>query len=158
MSKMITDDPSRIRKGRILFLLLGLVLIIIPSIYGEWQQYKAEEDYFNNLHLKLTGVIQYIEQPNGYNGFGIMGVRVLSSNVTQYNKQGDPPYYCLVKGDSAEIYCSIIETTLGDTVNIDTDKRQMTILRKDGTSTHYTTSYYNEKRFYKRFVKRHQRI
>lgn len=134
------------------------MLIIIPAVYGEWQQQSAEEDYFNNLHLKMTGVIHYIQRANGYNGFGIIGVRVLSSNITDHDKRTNPPYYCLVKGDSAEIYCSIIESTPGDTVKIDTDKRQIAILRKDGTSIQYTTSYNNENRFYKRFVTHHQRI
>lgn len=155
---MITDDPSRLRKGRLILFLSGLVFVIIPAIYGEWQQYKAEEDYFNNLHLKLTGVVQYIEKANGYNGFGIIGVRVLSSNTSHYDQRSTPPYYCLVKGDSAEIYCSIIESYVGDTVNIDTDKRQITILRKEGTTTRYTTSYHSEKRFYKRFLKRYRKI
>lgn len=157
-NNMITNDPSRVRKGRLIFLLAGLVFIIIPTIYGEWQQYKAEEDYFNNLHVKLTGVIHYIEKANGYNGFGIIGVHVLSSNINQYDERSNPPYYCLIKGDSAELYCTIVESNLGDTVKIDTDKRQFTLLKKDGTSIQYPTSYNDENRFYKRFLKRHQRI
>lgn len=155
---MTTGDPSRVRKGRLIFLLAGLVFIIIPATYGEWQQYKAEEDYFNNLHLKLTGVIHYIEEVNGYNDFGIIGVHVLSSNITQYDQRSNPPYYCLIKGDSAELYCAIIESTVGDTVKIDTDKRQFTLLKKNGSSIKYTTGYNNENRFYKRFLTRHQRI
>lgn len=101
-----------------MFLLLGVFFL-----------YKLKKDkndlhaYLTNLNLKMVGVlVTDVDCPNGYNGFCILDIKVLQSNIKNYDERSKNTYYYLgvIKDSVAQIYQYVHDCKKGDTVVIDT--------------------------------------
>lgn len=69
------------------------------------EQNRIDKELLENLNLQLTGVIDSVDVFNGYGGFGIIRLKIISSNMDDYDPRPDHAfYYCVIKKGTAEIY------------------------------------------------------
>lgn len=91
----------------------------------ESNQLAAELEKSN---LVFSGVVTNIKEVNGYNGYGIITLRILNSNTQVYDpRDAVKYYYCIIKNDVAEVYDHAFARMIRDTLNINTSKRIMSI-------------------------------
>lgn len=104
-------------------LIIIFVVIVISIRVTEHNQI---ETYFKSLNLEMTGVLKNDPDcPNGYNGFCVLTIDVIKSNISEYDPRNKlPAYYCIIKGRQAEVYQSMAsDYKKGDTVVISTKDR-----------------------------------
>src|SRR5205809_1148656 len=116
----MTEQNRSKNTYRTLFPFFGLLVLIPFILMKTCNKNSTEEKYFNELDLKLTGIIQHIDRPSGFNGFGVIEVKVLRSNRSHIDERGQRTnYYCLLNGDKAELYQLIYDNDMcnvGDTL------------------------------------------
>lgn len=160
MAENIPTDQGKAKpewKGRLKFLLIAFPLMVALGVYEDYRDEQYEDRYFTALDLQLTGVARYVVERNGSNGFGIVGVEVLSTN-NPYIDQRDSLkyYYCLVKNGRAELYqrsAHLIRT--GDTLTINAPHRLLSIRHADGTGPDTTGLDLYDNEFFWRFVRKY---
>lgn len=115
-----------------------------------------DNKYFNDLRLNLKGEVLSVETPRSSNGFGIIRVKVLNSNVKNYDPRDRYRYfYCLIKDSIAELYqLSAKSCNPGDTVIVNTDKREFTLNRSNGEILKWEIILYKNDFFYNRLKRR----
>jgi hypothetical protein len=140
------------------FFLLAIIWISI-GIYVERQKDGKRKKEVENLTVELTGIVQYVDVPNGYNNFGIVGVNVLSSNQSNIPvKDRAKAQYCIIKNKKAEFYqfapqlCSI-----GDTVYINTSTTTFNISKQGGKRIKKGILLNDNDRFWK-YILRHTKL
>ena len=81
--------------------------------------------YFDDLNLKLTGVIERIDEVVSSNGFDVVRVRIIHTNIDLYDpRKGRDYYYCIIRNNHAEFYQGDTRgCEPGDTLEVDTRKR-----------------------------------
>jgi len=147
-------------KKRWFHFVIGSVIVTAMFFYSIAKKASDNKTYFNDLNLKLKGEVLAVDAPTGYNGFGILKVKIVASTINDYDpREKIKNYYCIIKNGIAEIYQSgIYECEIGDIVTVDTKKREFTIYKKDGKNLiQYITLYTNEF-FYKYLQKHHQKL
>ncbi len=144
-------------KFLILFIILiigGTVMILKNKIEGD--------TYFKNLSLELTGAITCIDCPENNNGFCIIDLKIISSNITDYDLRGKSnEYYCIIKNDRAEIYqCAgaNIKYENGDTINIDTYKEKISLYKNGDTIKDNICGVYTDPGFFEYIKKYHPKF
>ena len=108
------------------FIIIG-ILLMSWFIYLETKR-DAEIDKvgLEDLDLQLLGVVDSVDNGENFNGYGIIRLKIISTNIQEYH----PPYkqefyYCIIKNGMAEIYDHTFVSKV-DTVAIDTKKKIMT--------------------------------
>ena len=141
------------------FLVLGLILVTVSFIYYITKDASDNKKYFNDLNLNLKGEVLATDVQNGFNGFGIVRVKIVESNINFYDPRGKSRnYYCIIKNGFAEIYQhGISECEIGDTITVDTKKREFKIFKKDGNNVISDIVLYTNDFFYK-YLQKHQKL
>lgn len=139
---------------------VGFIIITAWFFYDVAKTANDDKIYFNDLNLNLKGEVLAIDIPDNYNGFGIVRVKILASNINDYDPIGKiKNYYCIIKNGIAEIYqLGIHECEIGDIVIVDTKKREFTIYKKDGSTLIRDMVLYTNEFFYKYLQKHHQKL
>ena len=71
----------------------------------------------------MTGIVTDVDEVKGFNAYGIITVRILKTNITEYDPRDTMEfYYCIIRDSIAEIYDHAFRNMIGDTINIDTKK------------------------------------
>ncbi len=121
---------------RMIFPFLGMVVLCIFLLVKNFRVSSSEDLYLNQLDLHLEGVITYVETGAGFNGFGIIGAQVITSNKFFIDDRKHKKYlYCLLKSDKVELY-QILSTdacTIGDTILVNTAKKLFSV--KNGSKS-----------------------
>jgi hypothetical protein len=138
---------------------IGFTIVAVWFFYSIAKSSSDNRKYFSDLHLTLKGEVLATDVPDGYNGFGILRVKIIESNISSYDPRGERKnYYCIIKNGIAEIYqIGIRECEIGDTVTVDAGKMEFTIYKKDGTSQVRDMVLYTNEFFYK-YLQKHQKI
>jgi hypothetical protein len=146
------------RKNLKWFFLIAIVWISF-GIYRDCQNDKNRERLVENLALQLNGVVQYVDAPSGYNGFGIVGVKVLHSN-----QRGIPiknlsiAQYCAVKEEQAEFYQYSPELCdVGDSVYVNTSTQTFLITKPNSNRIERGILLNDDERFWK-YVLKHTKL
>jgi hypothetical protein len=117
---------------------------------------KKEREYLDSLGLEFRGVIQFMETPDNFNGFSVMNVSVIHSNIVKYDKREMLDcYYCVILGGSAQFYPGDIrECDIGDTIEVNTSKRLFLVHKINGEILKKEMIFYTNEQFY-RYVQKH---
>jgi len=117
---------------RTVFLCIAIILCVITIIVKGVSEHDRVESYFKSLNLELTGVLKDDPYcPNGYNGFCVLSLDVIKSNISDYDPRNKlPAYYSIIKGRQAEVYQLMAsDCKKGDTVLISMKDRTFQSLR-----------------------------
>jgi hypothetical protein len=122
-------------KFRVVFFILAISIAFFLFLRDLFESMQIEDEYFSSLNLVLKGVVQDVDRPESSNGFGILEVSILNSNLDNYDPRNTREYYyCIIKNGKAEIYqCAVSQIQVGDTVEINTRKKGFKLLRNDST-------------------------
>lgn len=148
-------------KGRLKFVLIAFPFMIALGVYEDYRDNQYENRYFTSLDLKLTGVARYVVQRNGSNGFGIIGVEVLSANKHHIDQRDSLKYYyCLLQNGKAELYQGSAHLfRQGDTLAVNTSQRLLSIRHADGAAPDTASLQLYDNDLFWRFVKkRYQKL
>lgn len=105
-------------------LVFGFIGIGIFFYISNKRDQAVNRESLEKLNLKLQGIVVNVDEVKGYSGYGIITVRVLKTNIKNYDPRGKVDYYyCVIKDSIAEIYDHAFMRMLGDTLNINTHKR-----------------------------------
>jgi hypothetical protein len=139
-------------------IIIAFVVLIFLIVYNLRKNSRDSSRYFDELALHLKGEVLSVDVPNGYNGFGILKVKVLESNINNYDlRNKSDTYYCIIKNGLAEIYqLGVVECKPGDIVIVDTQKKEFTIQKRDGGKIVKDIVLYTNEFFYKYVKKHHQ--
>lgn len=106
--------------------LIGISFLILTAWLSCKRNNEANYKALDELNLQLTGVIESFQEGGNFSGRGIIRLRVISSNIKEYDPRGKLPYFfCIIKGENAEVYdhVSAVRDSVGDTLIYDTKKR-----------------------------------
>ncbi len=119
---------------------------------------KEQREYFDSLDLKLSGTIQSIDMPYGFNDFGILKVSIISSNISWYDPRKKlDHYYCIIKNNLAEIYqFDLNNCDIGDTIEVNTLNRLFLVHKKNSILLYKRLALSNDELFFKYIRKHHQ--
>jgi hypothetical protein len=136
------------------------VIIVGYLIYRWTTNHSAEDVYFKNFHLDLQGVVTAVDIPESSNGFGIIRVRILTSNIDDYDPRGKYKfYYCLIKRGIAEFYQGGASScNVDDTVSVNTDNRVFLIVKPGRTVTQSIVLYDDNPAFFRYAESTHQKF
>jgi hypothetical protein len=114
-------------------LFFATILVIFFQIQFE-NDNKIRDAAFKNLDLKLVGVVDTVDPVyNSYYHVGIIRLRIISSNIKEYDPRGTLDYfYCIIKNSHAEIYDHATRTLKGDTLIVNTES-MITVCRRNET-------------------------
>jgi hypothetical protein len=154
---VVAENPMN-RKDLRWFFLIAISWISF-GIYKGCQSDKNREQQIENLVLELSGVVEYIDIPSGYNGFGIVGVKVLYSNQQNIPiKNPNNAQYCVVKEKQAEFYQYSPELcNIGDTVYVNTSTETFLITKPNTNPIDRGILLNDDERFWK-YVLKHTKL
>ena len=128
-----------------------LVVVILFSwfLYSQ-NKWQAEIDKvgLEDLNLQLIGVVDSVDNGDNYHGYGIIRLRIISSNLQEYDPRSKQEFYfCIIKNGKAEIYEHTFVSKV-DTVTIDTKKKIISYIENGrrgvgSISINADKSYYN---------------
>jgi hypothetical protein len=138
---------------------MRVIILVIVFVFGgiifftleNQKQNKIEEVGLEDLNLQLTGIIDTIDEGDNYHGYGIIRVKIISSNVEEYDPRSKQEFYfCIIKNGMAEIYDHTpTNYSKGDTLMYNTKEKLGSFLRngkkeQEGTiSINANNDYYN---------------
>lgn len=136
---------------------MGFLLLLLFLYIGHTYENNIQKTALKGLDLQLSGVIDSVSKFNGYNGFGIIDLRILSSNMKYYDPRNEKKnYYCIIKNFRAEIYDGHAdEMYTGDTIHIDTGKKLIS-WRKGKENFQYII-WVNTDKTFNEIIKKHTR-
>ncbi len=110
-------------------------IIIIAILLFSWFIYsenkrKREVDKvgLEDLNLQLVGVVDSVDNGDNFHGYGIIRLKIISSNIQEYDPRSKQEFYfCIIKNGMAEIYEHTFVSKV-DTVTIDTKKKTMSYI------------------------------
>ena len=117
-------------------LLLGIAMWVFISYISTKGKNEVHTAAFAGLKLHLVGTIYDVDPVDHgyYHGFGIIRVRILSSNIQSYDVSQNKYFYCTIKDGKAEIYDHASRDMIGDTLTIDTERQSIKWVGKDGVT------------------------
>lgn len=134
-------------------LFLAGFLLVITLISCESREARK---YFDDLNLKLTGKILYINHPPSANNFAVVGVSIIHTNIDLYDpRKGRDYYYCVIMNNQAEFYQGDTrECEIGDTIDVDTERRSFSVRKGNAPPQEKGMILYTNEQFYK-YVRKH---
>lgn len=137
-----------------------LVFIPFAILFFYWairfenkKQSEIDKIGLEDLNLQLTGLVDTVIEGSNYHGFGIIRLKIISSNITEYDPRSKKAYYyCVIKNGIAEIYDHTFISKV-DTVFIDTKNRTM-IYTEDGKKVINSSITINANDDYYQFIRR----
>lgn len=139
--------------------ILAFIFILIVGVYSTVSQNNKDKKYFNDLNLKLTGIVESVDLSYIPNGFGVVKVGIIESNIDFYDPRNDLDYYyCIVKNKKAEFYQhGLYNCAIGDTIEVDTRKRSF-LIRNGQKIDREDISLLKYNKFYEYVQKKHQKF
>jgi hypothetical protein len=110
--------PNTMKNKR---LVIAVTFLIGVSVWHQCRESILQKKLVSDLHLSLTGVILSKNMPKQCKGLGIIRLRVIDSNIKQYNQRGNEPYYAFIQDDKALIFTGCSVAKIGDTIIVNTD-------------------------------------
>ena len=111
---------------RILSVLFALIIISVFIYIINSRDEEINKVGLEDLNLKFSGIVTEVEESNSYNGYGIIRMKILSSNIAVYDPRDTLKfYYCVIKNNIAEVYGHAYSRMIGDTLNVDTHEKIM---------------------------------
>jgi hypothetical protein len=108
-----------------------------------------------DLNLQLIGVIESVDKGNNYHGYGIIRLKIISSNIQEYDPRGKQEFYfCIIKNGVAEIYDHTSVIFKKDTLVYDTKAKMGGYLRNGKKEDYGSISIYGNKDYYE-YIKQH---
>ena len=142
-------------KFRKLAPLIGVPVMLMIGLWVVIHKNKNEKQYLRELNLKLSGVITYIGRENGFSGFGVIGLNILSSNIDLLEPKKHQPLYSIIRNGKAELYqTGAYSCTVGDTVWVDTHKQLFVIAKSNANKDSISIALTKDDRFWK-YVRKH---
>lgn len=92
------------------------------------------------------------------NGTGILGIKVIRSNIAEYDKSDSSHYFCTIKGRNAELYTSTHDVGIGDLIELNSDTEEMIFFKPDGKTDVVEMKLYSSDRFYENFVRKNSKL
>src|SRR5579862_3038779 len=138
-----------------------IALLVTFSIISFVRTYFREHRYFRHLNLELTGVIISMDCGGNYNGFCVLNVRVITSNIREYDPRGKlKNYFCVIKDTVAEIYqcADTFFIKLGDSIYVDSNKEQITYKNGSKRIINSLSGPSDDERFYEHLKEEHQKF
>jgi len=141
-------------------LLLGLGAAILFFILNNKHERKIEKHALENLNLQLVGVVDSVDKLNGYNGTGVIKLKIITSNIKYYDPRRHLDYYyCIIKNGIAEVYDGSADNLYrGDTVKINTKAKVITWTHDRNEKQSATIWINDSDSFYDYIKKYHQRL
>jgi len=138
---------------------VAIILFLIFIIYDQIRISNYNKKYLINLNLVLTGIVESVDLSYIPNGFGVVKVNVIKSNINYYDPRNDHKYYyCLIKNSQAEFYQhALYECEIGDTIEVNTRER-IFIIRNDGKRIQEEIILYDNDKFYDYVRQKHQKF
>jgi len=106
-----------------------MTYIYFFGIRPDIQEKEYSDIYFQNLNLRLSGIVE--EKQIVTNDAGMIYINVLKSNIHSYDiRNSGKYYYCVIKDNKAEIIeggLSSIE--IGDSIIIDSYSKSFSVYR-----------------------------
>jgi len=145
-------------KKNIIALFVGIIVLLFVYFSKEGKSV-VNREALEDLNLQLTGVVRRTDDPGNFNGTGIAGLKIISSNIENYDPRGKQEYYyCIIKNGEAEIYDSHVNfMSLGDTVVIDT-KNRVIKYKSNNKEVEGNIFVNTSERFYDYIKKHHQKL
>jgi len=134
---------------RVIVLILVFIIggIIFISLENK-RQNKIDRVCLEDLNLQLVGVVDTIEEGRNYHGYGIIRVKIINSNIQEYDPRSQQEFYfCIIKNGIAEIYTHTFVTKV-DTITINTKGKIISYIKngrkEEGSiSINANKDYYN---------------
>ena len=145
---------------QVFFLLFGIISISIFFFLTNKRKDANERDFLTKLDLHLLGIVEDVDKVEGYNGTGVIRIKIINSNINDYDPRTiNPFYYCIIKNGLAEIYDgNAQECNIGDTIEIDTQKKLLSWKNLGKENQKYTIWLNTRSSFYEYARKYHQKF
>jgi hypothetical protein len=136
---------------RIIILTIFFVVGGIVFLYlGTKSQNEIDKIGLEDLKLRLIGVVDTVDKGRNYHGYGIIRLKILSSNLKEYDPRSKQEFYfCIIKNNLAEVYDHTSATFEGDTLVYDTKSKLGAYLRNGKKEQEGTISINADKDYYK---------
>ncbi|HEV7780854.1 MAG TPA: hypothetical protein VGO58_06290 [Chitinophagaceae bacterium] len=136
---------------RKVFLILCITAIAYFFFADKQKKEKNSLDDLEKMDLVLTGKVVTVYELPSSNGFGVVRVDVIKSNITYYDPRSDyENYYCLIKNNMAELYQQGVQNCYkGDTIEVNARKRTFAI-KMNGDKVEKELILYNNPDFFRR--------
>lgn len=94
---------------------------------------RDSEKEFNKLNFHLIGEVKSVDNPEYFNGFGVLNIEVHQTTLEYYDRRNlDSFYYCVIRNNRAQIYqFASRDFKIGDLVELDLSDRELKLLRGD---------------------------
>ncbi len=106
------------------FMIIGIIIINIKGNKTSSILNKRTDEYFENLDLKVTGVICGIEEQTDSHKFLVILNRVHSNYNTYFKPSSLGAYFCIKRGDLA-IFADHSHYEIGDSISIGENKTDL---------------------------------
>jgi len=110
----------------------------------------TEKASLKDMDLHVIGIVDSVRKLNGYNGTGVISMKVLKSNIKYYDPRDSfRYYYCIIKNGYAEVYDGhASHCFVGDTLDINTNRGLISWTNKVKKDQQYTIWINTNNRFY----------
>ena len=143
---------------KIPLLIMGITFIVWMSHFDCKKENEINKVGLEDLNLKLTGVVVSVDYGDNFNGCGIIRLRVINSNIQEYDPRGKLKYYfCVIKKGMAEIYTGVpppFYNIIGDTMIFDTRAKMGGYLKNGEKANYGSISIYNHDSYYE-YIQKH---
>ncbi|OMP74878.1 MULTISPECIES: hypothetical protein [unclassified Chitinophaga] len=141
---------------KVLIIIVGIVLFVWVLRSDCHRKNQTNKLALENLDLQLTGIVENVENGDNFHGYGIVRLRIVSSNIQTYDPRGKLQYYfCVIKDGVAEVYdhASTSNTFVGDTLVYNTKEKKGAII-KNGKKTQEGSIGVSTEDAYYRYIER----
>ena len=128
-------------------ILILLFFAVISCARNEHSKNKIEKEWedFSGVNIKLKGVVYSINNNvnrGNFHGRGIIRINITETNTKSYDpRKKQWNYYCIIKDNRAELYDNHVDnTSVGDTIEIDTKEKTIKWLNSDKSKQIYNLS------------------
>jgi hypothetical protein len=140
---------------KIILIIVFLVGGIIFLKLNFQQQKKIDKDFLEDINLQLLGVVDTVDKGNHYHGYGIIRLKVISSNIQEYDPRHKQEFYfCIIKNGIAEVYDHTSATYKQDTLFYDT-KLKIGGFLKNGKKEEVGSISINTDKNYYNYIREH---
>lgn len=101
--------------------IIAFTILLIVGFYDLKKDTALQKSLTSNLGLKLRGVIKEKDEEERGKGYGILRVEIIETNISNYDKRGQEPYFCYIHGNEAFFYINSRRAMVGDTIIVNTD-------------------------------------
>lgn len=149
MTRTATDNEKESNSFK--SVLIMVIIFTIGAVIFLYTENKKKEQIdkvgLDDLNLQLVGIVDSIDNGKNYHGYGIVRLKIIESNVQDYDPRSSQKFYfCVIKNGIAEIYTHTFIDKI-DTVKINTKDRTIAT-KKNGRFDTGSISIYADKDYY----------